>query len=68
MLAKTYSCSEFLYAKLKAPELQAGEVWGAGWGGAGCTMLCKQTAGFESRPRGVCKCIYLSKQPICYYQ
>lgn len=39
LLAKMYSCSEFLYAKLKAPELQAREVWGEGWGGAGCTTL-----------------------------
>jgi len=34
----------------------------------GYAMLYKQAGVFQSRPRGVCKCVYLSKQPICSYQ
>lgn len=68
MYAKTYSCSDFLYAKMKAPELQAREGLVSRAQEPGYTTLCKQTGVFESRPRGVCKCIYLSKQTICSYQ
>lgn len=65
MYAKTYLCSDFLYAKMKAPELQAREGLVSRVQEPGYTALCKQTGVFESRPRGVCKCICLSKQPIC---
>lgn len=41
-----YLCSEFLYANLKAPELEAGGLWS----GAGCTAPCKQTGVFKADP------------------